>query len=122
MSVREDLANALASAFGADVAVYRQPPDVISVPAVVVMPGSPYQTVGTACAREVNLDLVAFVARTDEEAAYDNIDLLLDAIYDAMKTVPVNAAWQQASVVGPTEEIGGVSYLSATVSVVAYVP
>jgi hypothetical protein len=116
---RRAFTEALQAALPADVTVYAQPPDTVAVPAVVVLPGSPYMKRGTSCLYEMRLDIVLLVPRTDERAAYDGIDALLLQVRDAVQGIS-SAALDTVNAVGPTEEVQGVSYLSATASVVVF--
>ena len=77
-TLRADLATALA---GAGRVVFAFPKENASVPAIVLVPGSPYITpvaIGGAGNRlNVRFDITAIVSATDNQAGLANIEALL---------------------------------------------
>ena len=110
---RADLAAALrAGLSGCN--VYAFPPEAPVAPAVVIAPSAPYRA-DLAYARESwRFDLLALVARqTSPDAAYTALDDLVSAIRVVVRDI-AGTTWGGVTLVGQTQPVGGVEFLSAT--------
>jgi hypothetical protein len=100
--------------------VYAYPNEQIALPALVLVPGSPYieiQNVGGATKRlKVNLEVTACVKVADNQAALKNIETLM---LDVLAALPadVNAAqWSQPQI----QQVGAQDALTALLNIEAY--
>jgi hypothetical protein len=100
--------------------VYAYPNEQIALPALVLVPGSPYieiQNVGGATKRlKVNLELTACVKVADNQAALVNMETLM---LDVLAALPadVNAAqWSQPQI----QQVGAQDALTALLNIEAY--
>lgn len=102
--------------------VYDHLPDSLETPAVLVGWADPWWTSAGLCAGEleVRAELVCVVGRLDAEAQQEALDLLAVAVYGALEDDP---EWDApAAPAGPFAlDIGGVTYLAATLTTSAVV-
>jgi len=114
---RTDLAATLRtglSTAGVPANVYAYPPEGPVAPAVVIAPAAPYRTDMEYNLERWGFDLLVLVQRhTDPAAAYAALDALVTAVRRVLRAVG-GLTWGGVSLVGQTQPIGGVEYLSAT--------
>lgn len=121
MSDLQTLRNSIATALSAaGRVVYAYPNEQIALPALVLVPGSPYMEIqnigGTTKRVKVNLELTAAVKVADNQAALANIEGLM---FDVLAALPsdVNAAqWSQPQI----QQVGAQDALTALLNIEAY--
>ena len=114
---RYALAEAIRQVLGAGVAVYPYPPEVVSAPAVVLVPRSPYRTDASYQTEQWSFGLLVLILRPgDTEAGYLQLDVLIAGVREAVKG-QARAVWEGVDAVGSTVPVGGVEYLSANCQV-----
>lgn len=118
---RQELTDALklATVDGQPLAVYTDPPETPTPPAVALVPDDPYLepvAIGRQLNARVRLRLTAFAAPLDNAGALDTLEQLLVAIWSALPDgVEVGSASRPGLVLaGPTE------LLTATFDVALY--
>lgn len=84
-SVRETIATALAEV---NATIYAYPPKAVPTPSVSVVPDTPYvEPINLGANRyRANFRIIAAVGTMDNEAALDNLESLIFAIYQALPT------------------------------------
>jgi hypothetical protein len=118
---RHDLAADLATALGPTWTVYASPPEVITAPAVVLAPRTPYRVAGTVCNEELKLTATLLVQRAAGPAALDFLDDACTAARTAIHASSV-VSWVEAiNDIGIMQEAGGVDYLAAVINVTSQV-
>jgi len=126
MGYRSELAQHLRDNLGQlqaefDVAVYDAGAEIIAVPAVVLFPDSPYQSVATQGPEKrinVTLSLVLVANRADPTAALDQLEDLRKLTTDALRGFKPTTTWATFGDFGATE-IGGTEYATAAISLIA---
>lgn len=117
--IREDLADALAG-MSSTYWVSPFPPPVVTPPAIIIVPDSPYLEPATIGPREqlrVRYRLTACVAMLDDQAALINLEQLL---LDLFANIP--AGWQVGVASAPSvETVGPSDLLTADVAVEAII-
>lgn len=111
----KDLRNGLKNALSGSFSVYNSVPEVITPPAVVLVPNNPYLEptyLSSNVRLTTRLIAVVFVGLLDNESALDNIEKALVQIYD---TVPSN--WIVGEASRPSAQTVGINeYLTAEIS------
>lgn len=100
------------------VTVYAAGVDIISVPAVVINPDSPYLSVVTMKqeAVQANLMLHLVALRGDPASSFNYLEDLRKSVTDALKTMQPAFRWVNFGGFGGTE-VGGVTYAAAMLEV-----
>lgn len=111
---RAELAALLRAGLSPGANVYGYPPEAPVAPAVVIAPSAPYRA-DLAYGRESwRFDLLVLVGRqTNPDSAYTALDDLVTAVRRLMRGI-AGATWGGTTLVGQTQPVGGVEYLSAT--------
>lgn len=101
-------------------AVYANPADIVSLPAVVIGPGEPYRermTFGPGLAKErIRLTAWLFVNRAVGGGALDLFDEAADAVIGALDTATYSCAWSGMDPQGSVT-VGEVDALAATIDI-----
>jgi hypothetical protein len=117
MTVRSEVAAAIAQSI-TDVTVYDYDPDVVSLPAIIVSPGSPYIVPDAMTQRRWALDIVILLVPLDERSAPSEIESLVERVIAVLETMPA-ITWSEVSPPGPAEA-GQQSCIAATISTSAW--
>jgi len=111
---RQDLAALLRAGLGSSATVYAFPPEQPVAPCVVIAPSAPYRNDIAYGSERWGFDLLALVPRQqDPDVAYTALDTLVTNVRAVLRSV-AGATWGGVTLVGQTQPVGGVEYLSAT--------
>jgi hypothetical protein len=103
------------------VSVYRSSPEQLAVPAIVILPRSPYRIDGTYCEEQWALALTMLVSRQgDPDATLDALDDLIGKVRDIIRASDLSVTWEGVTDIGVTEEVGGVASISAVANITIY--
>lgn len=116
---RQSLATGLRDALPSGWAVFPGWADVVSVPCVVITPGSPYRELATYTQQRMRLRLYVLLNRATGDAALDAIDDAIDDVLTALDAVTPSISWSGADAQG-IQEVNGVEYLSASIDLVVH--
>ena len=110
---RDNLASTLAAAGRV---VYAWPNENITPPAIVIVPGSPYITIGaiggTRC--HVRFDITVIVNAADNRAALANIETLIFSVTDLLaNNISFLGGWSQPTV----QQIGNADMLISQLNI-----
>jgi hypothetical protein len=118
-TARANLASSLVTSFasayediGTGWAIYSSAPDVLSVPAVVISPRSPYRNRLTQTLDEISLMATILVNRAGGPRAMDVMDNAIDVLLPAL--LEAGAKVDETTSISITQDVGGVEYLTAT--------
>lgn len=116
-TLRNNIATALA---GTGRVVYAYPNEQIVLPALILVPGSPYveiKTIGGALGRvQVNLELTACVKVADNQAALANLEALMIDVLDQLPDDVNAVAWSSPQI----QQVGAQDALTALLNIEAY--
>ena len=111
------LRNALATTLGAaGRVVYAFPNENITPPAIVLVPGSPYMTVGAIGGSRIHVrfDITCIVNAADNQAALANLEDLILSVSDLLaNNVSLLGGWSQPSV----QQIGNADMLISQINI-----
>lgn len=111
------LRNALATTLGAaGRVVYAFPNENITPPAIVLVPGSPYMTVGAIGGSRIHVrfDITCIVNAADNQAALANLeDLILSVSNLLADNISLLGGWSQPSV----QQIGNADMLISQINI-----
>ena len=97
--------------------VYASPPEGTNAPAVVLAPDSPYRVRSTVCNEEVRLTGTVLIQRNASTAGLDALDDVCTTVRAAIHQSSVMAVVEAVRDIGLIEEVGGVEYLAASLSI-----
>ena len=100
-------------------AVYTAPPAQVAAPAVVIAPRAPYRRRVDYRREEVRLQLTVLLPHVTGKDGLELLDNALQSVLAAVEQLDM-VTWESVDSVGPTVEVGGLTYLAATIGVVAY--
>lgn len=107
VTLRDNLASTLAAAGRV---VYSYPNENITPPAIVLVPGSPYMTIGAIGGNRIHVrfDITCIVNAADNRAALANLEALILSVSDLLApTVSFLGGWSQPTV----QQIGNADML-----------
>jgi hypothetical protein len=111
------LRNALATTLGAaGRVVYAFPNENITPPAIVLVPGSPYMTVGAIGGGRIHVrfDITCIVNAADNQAALANLETLILSVSDLLaNNISLLGGWSQPSV----QQIGNADMLISQINI-----
>jgi len=117
--VRQALATVVAGVVPDSWTVYPGPPEVTSLPAVVIVPRSPYRRAGTFCADIYSLAVTLLVGRATGVAGVDELDVLAVTVTDEL--IAQTGLVYESTDLGPMIAPGGVEAYGAALNVEYYV-
>lgn len=102
-----------------EVTVYGAGVDIVAVPAVVINPGDPYESVVTMkqSAIQTNLELYLIAPRADPAAAFTFLEDLRLCVTNALQTSQPAYRWVNHGGFGGTE-VGGVAYATSMLEII----
>ena len=111
------LRNALATTLGqAGRVVYSFPNENITPPAIVLVPGSPYMTVGAIGGARIHVrfDITCIVNAADNQAALANLEALILSVCDLLpNNISMLGGWSQPTVT----QIGNAEMLISQINI-----
>ena len=111
------LRNSLAATLGAaGRVVYAFPNENITPPAIVLVPGSPYMTVGAIGGSRIHVrfDITCIVNAADNQAALANLEDLILSVSDLLaNSISLLGGWSQPSV----QQIGNADMLISQINI-----
>lgn len=111
------LRNSLAATLGAaGRVVYAFPNENITPPAIVLVPGSPYMTVGAIGGSRIHVrfDITCIVNAADNQAALANLEDLILSVSDLLaNNISLLGGWSQPSV----QQIGNADMLISQINI-----
>ena len=111
------LRNALATTLGqAGRVVYSFPNENITPPAIVLVPGSPYMTVGAIGGSRIHVrfDITCIVNAADNQAALANLEALILSVTDLLaNNISLLGGWSQPTV----QQIGNADMLISQINI-----
>lgn len=118
--VREQLATVVANVLPPEWTVYAGPPEVVSLPAAVVVPRTPYRRFADmgGCTWIYGLQVTLLEARSAGMDGVDMLDDLAETVRAALYTVPSLA--YESTDLGPMIAPGGVESYGATLNLELY--
>ena len=128
--IAETIANNMVP--GKLVAVYVAPPPQIVAPCAVIAPRSPYITPSAYNIEEVQWAITVFVPHSNAPDALDKLEALTGEIALNIELgegvlVPDNVpnrgytiGWSSIDSIGTVSELGGITYLTATINITAH--
>jgi hypothetical protein len=102
-----------------EVTVYEAGVDIVAVPAVVINPGDPYESVVTMkqSAIQTNLELFLVAPRAEPAAAFTYLEDLRLAVTNALQTMVPAFRWVNHGGFGGTE-VAGVVYATSMLEII----
>jgi len=121
-TVRAALAAVVAAVVPDDTwTIYSAPPELLSLPAVVIVPRVPYRVDGPAwCEEQYGLDVVILAPRSQGVPGFDLVDVVASLAQAALLAVP--GLIYEGTDMGPMIQPGGVECAGATIHTQYYVP
>jgi len=113
VSIRTALGDSLAAAGRV---VYSYPNENVAVPAIVLVPGSPYITVGAigGARCHVRFDITCIVNAADNQAALANLETLIFSVTDLLaNNISFLGGWSQPTV----QQIGNADMLISQLNI-----
>ena len=113
VALRNDLATTLKVAGRV---VYAFPNENITPPAIVLVPGSPYMTIGAIGGKRIHVrfDITCIVGAADNQAALANIETLMLSVTDLLAdNIALLNGWTQPTI----QQIGNSEMLISQISV-----
>ena len=111
------LRNSLAATLGAaGRVVYAFPNENITPPAIVLVPGSPYMTVGAIGGARIHarFDITCIVNAADNQAALANLETLILSVTDLLaNNISLLGGWSQPTV----QQIGNADMLISQINI-----
>ena len=114
---RQQLAADIEAALPDGWTVYPAPPEGTNAPAVVLAPRSPYRVKSTFCDEEVRLTATVLIQRNASVSGLDALDDVCTTIRNAIHGSSVMANVDAVQDIGLIEEVGGVEYLAASLTI-----
>lgn len=96
--------------------VYAYPNENITPPAIVLVPGSPYITIGAIGGNRchVRFDITCIVNAADNQAALKNLETLILSVSDTLSnTISYTSGWSQPTV----QQIGNADMLISQLNI-----
>lgn len=120
MTTRADVAASLETLFAPyQIPVVADPLSPVKPPALILSPGAPYRTKGTAC-WEHTLDVVLVVGRMDDVDVFDQLDNLADTFCRLVNAKSCGAVNNGATNEPGSRTIGDADHLAVVFSLTAY--
>lgn len=116
--IRADLAALVANVLPEEWTVYPGPPEVVSTPAAVIVPRTPYRRPGTYCQVTYGLAVTLLEARSTSTAGVDLLDDLAETVRSALSAVKGLA--YESTELGPMIAPGGAEVYGATLNLELY--
>ena len=118
--VRGELAQIVGNALPEGWTVYPGPPEVVSLPAAVVVPRTPYRQPANlgGCEWRYGLQVTLLEARSAGTAGVDELDLMAETVRTALFAIPSLA--YESTDLGPMIAPGGVEAYGATLNLELY--